>query len=169
MIPVMVMGAVLHGKRYPLAKYLCVLAVSLGIVIFFLGKPSKHSGDASSEAGAAVLGVVPLQMAGVLLLVCALALDGTTGSLQDNVIMRSSEPPSPHQMMLWLNSVASVLLVGWLVATGDLQPALDFSIAHPSALKDMAAFALCGALGQNFIVFLVTEFGARVCCRPRRP
>lgn len=41
-IPVMVMGVLFAHKRYPLAKYFCVLLITIGVALFIY-KDSKNS------------------------------------------------------------------------------------------------------------------------------
>jgi hypothetical protein len=40
MVPVMVMGTVLHGKRYSPAEYVCMTLIGIGVALF--GKKGSH-------------------------------------------------------------------------------------------------------------------------------
>lgn len=70
-IPVMILGVLYAHKRYPLAKYLFVLLIVLGVGVFMYN-PSKSSG--SSELSGMFIGE--------MLLVLSLAMDGFTGVFQ---------------------------------------------------------------------------------------
>jgi solute carrier family 35 (UDP-galactose transporter), member B1 len=76
LIPVMLAGSILYGKRYSVAEYVTALFVAGGIVIFALVKNS----DAVMEKLAA-----PHAPVGYLLVTLNLALDAYTNSTQDMV------------------------------------------------------------------------------------
>lgn len=156
----------LFRKKYPLYKYLVVLAVTVGVAIFTLhsGKKKKSHGG-SSESGQTAWGM--------LLLSINLLFDGLTNSTQDWIVSEFKPYRGP-QMMCANNMMSSALSGGylllspWLVATGlgkwfgmaeavggsgagELSAALGFMARHPSVWRDVLGFAACGAVGQVFI------------------
>ncbi|KAI2583873.1 solute carrier family 35 member B1, partial [Homo sapiens] len=72
-IPVMLLGVTLLKKKYPLAKYLCVLLIVAGVALFMY-KPKKVVGIEEHTVGY-----------GELLLLLSLTLDGLTGVSQDHM------------------------------------------------------------------------------------
>lgn len=72
-IPVMLLGVTLLKKKYPLAKYLCVLLIVAGVALFMY-KPKKVVGIEEHTVGF-----------GELLLLLSLTLDGLTGVSQDHM------------------------------------------------------------------------------------
>ncbi|NXY39576.1 S35B1 protein, partial [Pomatorhinus ruficollis] len=85
----MLLGVTLLRKRYPPAKYLCVLLIVAGVALF-LYKPKKGTGDTEHVFGY-----------GELLLLLSLTLDGLTGVSQDH--MRAHYQTGSNHMMLNVN------------------------------------------------------------------
>ncbi len=75
MVPVMLMGSLLHGKRYSPAEYLCMTLIGVGVALF--GKKSSH-GVASKLAN-------PNTLLGYALCLVNLAFDGYTNAAQVRV------------------------------------------------------------------------------------
>lgn len=162
MVPVMVGGIALGGKKYPAIKYVQVVLVTVGVVVFNFGKEKKAGGD-SSDSGY-----------GLGLIVASLLLDAVTGGLQDKVKARTKElnPPRPglkaevkptmHESMFWTNF--SGFLVATLLAllTGHMQSGLAFCGRSPEVLRAILIYSMASAVGQNFIYFTITEFGPLV-------
>ncbi|KAK7402983.1 UDP-galactose transporter [Neonectria punicea] len=171
LLPVMFLHITVFQRRYPLYKYLVVAAVTLGVAVFTLhsGKKSKKSARAEDASTAW----------GLLLLGINLLFDGLTNSTQDH-IFQSFRPYSGPQMMC-ANNMMSTLATGayllvspWLVATGlgdwlgmdvagnagELKAALDFMSRYPAVWKDVLGFAACGAVGQVFIFYTLSNFSS---------
>lgn len=70
-IPVLVLGVLIGRKSYPLKKYLFILLIVIGVVLFMY----KDQGSSSSGENAA-FGI------GQLLLILSLTMDGLTGAVQ---------------------------------------------------------------------------------------
>ncbi|OXB71995.1 UNVERIFIED_CONTAM: hypothetical protein H355_003259 [Colinus virginianus] len=82
-------GVTVLRKKYPLAKYLCVLLIVTGVALF-LYKPKKGAGGDDHIFGY-----------GELLLLLSLTLDGLTGVSQDH--MRAHYQTGSNHMMLNVN------------------------------------------------------------------
>ena len=50
MLPVMLIGMLFYGKKYPLRSYICMSLLALGVAGFFLLKPAKAVRVAPSVA-----------------------------------------------------------------------------------------------------------------------
>ncbi|GFS23440.1 solute carrier family 35 member B1 [Elysia marginata] len=150
-IPVMILGVLLARKQYPLAKYLCVLLIVMGVALFMY-KEKKISTQEETK---------PLIGIGEILLLVSLTLDGLTGASQDR--MRSFHKTGANSMMLFVN-LFSVLWLGIaLVATGEIFSFVSFAHRYPGVLFHMISFSLASALGQMFIFMTVTSFGPLTC------
>lgn len=156
----MLLHVTVFRKRYPLYKYLVVVAVTAGVAVFTL-----HSGKARKSSGSGGNSVWGLLLLGVNLL-----FDGLTNSTQD-YIFGAFQPYSGPQMMCANNlmstavTAAYLVLSPWLVHTGvgewlgmdvaggagELEAALAFMRRHPGVWTDVLGFAACGAVGQVFI------------------
>ncbi|KAM3598766.1 uncharacterized protein V6R79_022309 [Siganus canaliculatus] len=149
-IPVMILGVTLLRKKYPLAKYLCVLLIVSGVALF-LYKPNKSSAVADDH----VFGF------GEILLLLSLTLDGLTGVAQDH--MRARFQTGANHMMLNVN-LWSILVLGLSVLwTGEVWEFLNFTERYPGIIYNLLLFGLTSALGQTFIFMTVVYFGPLTC------
>jgi len=145
-IPVMLLGLLILGKKYTVAKYAFVTMMCVGLVLFSYN-PNKASGDATS-------------MLGYILLGSSLLLDGVTGNLQEKLVKQYS--PTSNQLMFFSNAWACLLLLIALIFTGELWEGLAFCQRHPSVYPDLVWFGLCNAIGQHAVYYLVRNYGALV-------
>lgn len=74
-IPVMVLGVLLGRKSYPLKKYLFILLIVIGVVLFMFKEQANKGGDAQA------FGI------GEVLLLLSLTMDGLTGAVQVLVLV----------------------------------------------------------------------------------
>jgi len=149
-IPIMIFGVLLARKRYTLSKYLCVLLIVLGVSLF-LYKDGKQSPTKSHFD----FGI------GELLLLFSLAMDGTTGAIQEKI--RANHTSRSHQMMLYMNLWSTLYLFIGLLVTGEILSFFFFVQKYPAIMFDMVSFSFASALGQYFIFITVTEFGPLTC------
>lgn len=149
-IPVMILGVTILRKKYPLAKYLCVLLI-VGGVALFLYKPNKASAVADDH----IFGF------GEILLLVSLTLDGLTGVAQDH--MRAHFQTGANHMMLNINMWSTLILGIAVLWTGEVWSFLSFSERHPSIFYNILLFGLTSALGQTFIFMTVVYFGPLTC------
>lgn len=140
----------LFQRRYPLYKYLVVLAVTAGVAVFTL-YPAHPKTPKKSKVSDEEKNVIY----GMGLLGLNLLFDGLTNTIQDDIFARTPKGMvSGPQMMAALNTICSVLTAGWLVInpwSTELKDALEFVRMHPKVGMDIVGFALCGSLGQVFI------------------
>ncbi|GAB0094825.1 Solute carrier family 35 member B1 homolog [Sergentomyia squamirostris] len=148
-IPVMILAVLIGRKTYPLSRYLCVLTIVLGVVLFMF-KDGKTSTGAEEHSGL-----------GELLLFLSLAMDGLTGAIQER--MRASSAPSAQQMMLSMNGWSSVMVGIALILSGEAVSFAQFTLKYPQLFWHLTSLALTGALGQLFIFFMVSGFGPLAC------
>nr|XP_002748491.4 solute carrier family 35 member B1 [Callithrix jacchus] len=148
-IPVMLLGVTLLKKKYPLAKYLCVLLIVAGVALFMY-KPKSVAGIEEHIAGY-----------GELLLLLSLTLDGLTGVSQDH--MRAHYQTGSNHMMLNINLWSTLLLGVGILFTGELWEFLSFAERYPAIIYNILLFGLTSALGQSFIFMTVVYFGPLTC------
>ncbi|KAL9656651.1 hypothetical protein ABK040_002922 [Willaertia magna] len=152
MIPVMLMGIIVARKSYPFSRIVAVLMTSIGISIFMIdrfGHKQKHTNDNDNN------------IYGLLLLVFSLAADGFTNSTQD--LMRSlKDKPTADELMLYMNSYASIFVGVAMLWTGQFLPAIDFCIRHHAIISHIAIFCVTMAAGQIFIFWCIASFGTLI-------
>jgi UDP-galactose transporter B1 len=160
LLPVMFLHVTLFRRRYPLYKYLVVLAVSAGVAVFTLYPSSPK---AKKVAAADVEKDVTW---GMLLLAANLLFDGLTNTIQDDIFTKAPKGSvSGPQMMAALNTISSAMTGAWLLLnpwSSELRDAVAFVTAHPKVGIDILGFALCGAIGQVFIFHTLAKFGSLV-------
>ncbi|XP_037005864.1 solute carrier family 35 member B1 isoform X2 [Artibeus jamaicensis] len=145
----MLLGVTLLKKKYPMAKYLCVLLIVAGVALFMY-KPKKVVGMEEHTVGY-----------GELLLLLSLTLDGLTGVSQDH--MRAHYQTGSNHMMLNINLWSTLLLGAGILFTGELWEFLSFAERYPAILYNILLFGLTSALGQSFIFMTVVYFGPLTC------
>jgi solute carrier family 35 (UDP-galactose transporter), member B1 len=150
LLPVMVMNVLIYRKRFEWFKYLVVVMITIGVSGFMMFDES----ELKNKKG----GAEQNSWFGLLLVLINLLLDGLTNSWQD-VVFKMHKVSSFH-MMLYMNLLSAVGLSLYGIAQGELAYALDFIQSHQVILRDLALFALCGALGQVFIFGLLEKFGS---------
>jgi UDP-galactose transporter B1 len=154
MVPVMLFGVLIRGKKYRPIEYFCVFLVTLGITMFQLygGKKKGGHGSGKAEEGDSLYGV--------LLLLLSLVMDGVTGAVQDK--LKTICRPTVHEFMFYTN-MAGVLVCSVLVLpTGQFIQGTRFCLEHPALFSTMAWLSLTSALGQNFIFLTIKYFDALV-------
>ncbi|KPI44640.1 UDP-galactose transporter-like protein [Cyphellophora attinorum] len=174
LLPVMFLHVTFYRKRYPLSKYLIVLAVTAGVAIFTLYHPPKTSSSklkASKPAKSSYYGLA--------LLAINLLFDGLTNTTQDHIFSSPAKygRVTSAQMMAITNFYSTILMAAYLLVTphlpitllpvfaqttntNELTTALSFLQRHPSVLYDVLGFAACGAIGQLFIFATLERFSS---------
>uniref|UniRef100_A0A1L8DES1 Putative udp-galactose transporter related protein n=1 Tax=Nyssomyia neivai TaxID=330878 RepID=A0A1L8DES1_9DIPT len=148
-IPVMILAVLIGRKSYSLSRYLCVLTIVVGVVLFMY-KDGKTSTVDEERGGL-----------GELLLILSLAMDGLTGAIQER--MRASSAPSAQHMMLAMNGWSSAMVGVALLVSGEAVSFVHFTLKYPLLLWHLTTLALTGALGQLFIFLMVSGFGPLAC------
>lgn len=151
MVPVMIMGTLLHKKRYSALEYMCMSMIGVGISLF----ARKSSSKVTAKLAA------PNAPLGYFLCFVNLTLDGYTNAFQDE-INRHYPKNNPIHMMCWMNFWCTLFYGAYMVASGIGAQLLAFCLAHTAAAWDVAVFCLCGAVGQLFIFFTIKHFGSLV-------
>eukprot|EP00527_Entomoneis_sp_CCMP2396_P008164 CAMPEP_0198137778 /NCGR_PEP_ID=MMETSP1443-20131203/1238_1 /TAXON_ID=186043 /ORGANISM="Entomoneis sp., Strain CCMP2396" /LENGTH=329 /DNA_ID=CAMNT_0043799323 /DNA_START=304 /DNA_END=1293 /DNA_ORIENTATION=- len=146
MAPVMAGSLLLGGASYDLREYLQVAAIIGGTAIVSMGK-KKGSGSSSTM--------------GVVYILMSLVFDGVTAGFQKRLKTETAKvgvKPKPYDFMFWTNFfmfLTAAVIAGGL---GEVQTGMAFCIANPEILNKIIKFALCSAVGQSFIFYVVSNF-----------
>ncbi|RDL40606.1 Multidrug resistance efflux transporter EmrE [Venustampulla echinocandica] len=178
LLPVMFLHITIFQKRYPLYKYLVVLAVTSGVAVFTL-----HAGSAKAHKKPSKASINPDRNStwGLLLLGINLLFDGLTNTTQD-YIFQTYQPYTGPQMMCANNIMSTILTLSYLGLSpylshtglgeylgmdlsnggsgGEFKAALGFMARHPGVWWDVLGFAACGAVGQVFIFYTLSTFSS---------
>jgi solute carrier family 35 (adenosine 3'-phospho 5'-phosphosulfate transporter), member B2 len=148
MVPVMIMGKVLSGKRYPWYEYGVAAVVGAGVTTFVLSQEDGKDEDKVT------------QLSGIIIMLGYLTSDSFTSQWQD-VLFKEYELSS-YQMMFGINAFSSIFTLASLLTTGELFSSLAFLGQNPDAIWHICAFSTAGAIGQTFIFLTIKEFGPLV-------
>jgi adenosine 3'-phospho 5'-phosphosulfate transporter B2 len=149
-IPVILVGRLLHRKSYPWSEYAEAAFITLGVTIFSLNEKKPKAGH---EGGAD-------SMIGYLLLALYLACDSFTSQWQDKVFKKFHV--SQFQMMLGVNLCSIIFTGASLLQTGQGGTSWAFITRHPDAAQHVFLLSLSSATGQLFIFYTIKQFGAIV-------
>ncbi|CAH0578371.1 unnamed protein product [Chrysodeixis includens] len=149
-IPVMLLGVLIGHKSYPMKKYLFVLLIVIGVVLFMYKDQVKTTQDESSGLGI-----------GEILLFLSLTMDGLTGAVQERI--KSESSPSAYAMMLNTNWWSTLILSVGVLLSGEIFKFITFVSMYPEVIVYLFGLAVVGAMGQMFIFFMVAEYGPLPC------
>jgi len=154
-IPTMLMGRLLKGKKHPWRDYAEALVISFCVATFmFYEKKRPRRAAAVEEDGDAD---VPKAAFGVVMLCGYLFFDSFTSQWQS--VGFGKHKLSQYEMMLGINSFSLVYTLLKMSGSGELTESLAFLQRHPTALEHVFAFSICSCVGQLFIFFTIKRFG----------
>jgi adenosine 3'-phospho 5'-phosphosulfate transporter B2 len=148
MMPVMLWGIVVSGKRYTGQDWLIAFAVTGGVTEFLMTGPISSNGDEGSSTY------------GLMLLAAFLGLDGFTSTFQEKLF--KEHVTSKYNQMLYINLGSCVISSFTLLASGRMGAAIGFALGHPGFAQDAVTLSAAAVSGQWFIYSQVKEFGALV-------
>eukprot|EP00045_Choanoeca_perplexa_P009420 m.90994 g.90994 ORF g.90994 m.90994 type:complete len:324 (-) comp14888_c0_seq6:1283-2254(-) len=146
LVPVMLVNVLYYHRKQTLGEYIQVALVTSGIVLFRY-KAGKEEGESNTTYGIVLLGL-------------SLLMDGITGPTQEYI--RDRYKPSSEQFMLYCNMWAVIYILLGLYCYEDSLEGIRFLLQPENCqlLSNLAIFAVCGTLGQNFIFLTLRNFGS---------
>lgn len=159
LLPLLLLNVIVYRKRFEAYKYVSVALITAGVTGFMLFEQQHANGGGSSSSSKSSH---QNSLFGIGLLLINLLLDGATNSWQDQIFLKHRV--RSYHMMFFMNLFAAIFLTVYQVAsnpfTGQLSSGLHFIATHPTVLRDMFMFCLCGAMGQVFIFLTIENFGS---------
>ncbi|TKR77520.1 hypothetical protein L596_018476 [Steinernema carpocapsae] len=147
-IPIMVFGVLFAHKSYNFRKYLTVLTIVIGVAMFLYKDQKAVAHGHAFEIGY-----------GEILLLASLAMDGTTGAVQDRI--RHHYQTNKWSLMLNMNMFS--LLFAIVPVFREVQGFLAFVQKYPNIPYQILILSMCACIGQCFIFKTVTDFGPLTC------
>ncbi|GAB1601303.1 adenosine 3'-phospho 5'-phosphosulfate transporter 1-like isoform X1, partial [Argonauta hians] len=146
-IPVMLMGKLISKKSYDIHEYLSAAMISVGVSIFLLTSAdvTKHKDSVTNFSG-------------VLLLFGYMGFDSFTANWQGALFTQYKM--SSFQMMAGVNFFSCLLTVVALAEQGGFVESITFMSNYPTFIFHAIILSLCSALGQLFIFYTISIFGA---------
>ena len=158
-VPVMVIGVLFYGRKYPWYKYVSVFLLICGISLFTAYKDSSKK---KVDEGSGDMWTI---LFGICLVVINLSLDGYTNNEQDH-IFKAHNATSLEMMKnvnLWqLLYITIYLGISWCIygEASEVNTAY-LGLTHCSDMKfDVALFCTFAAAGQVLLFALIKEFGS---------
>jgi len=143
-IPVMLMGKLISGKKYQYYEYVTAIGIWIGMAVFQFFTENKHSD-------------ITTCMTGVMLLVIYLASDSFTSTWQGKIFTQYQVTP---MQMVFANSLLSSLLTSVsLYQVGSFKKTYTFIKEYPEFLTDCVILSVSSACGQLFIFKTISKFG----------
>jgi adenosine 3'-phospho 5'-phosphosulfate transporter B2 len=145
MIPVMILGLLLSGKKYGSKDFLSAIVVTIGCVLFVLtGEISKSSKEDS--------------IYGLLLMVGYLFSDGFTSTFQEKLF--KGYKMSTYNQMLYVNLCSAIFSLITLLFSQELFPSIEFSLKYTDFMFNSLALSAAATFGQLVILITIKEYGA---------
>lgn len=152
MVPVMI-GSLLLGKAsYGFREYLHVGLIVGGTVAVSMAGKSKP-GEASS-------------IFGLVFLVSALVCDGIVGGTQKGLkakLKAKKMTERNFEMQFIQNLYMMATGMGFVFIMGEFETCFVFLADNPDIFYDIVKFAICSAVGQAFIFYMISSFDPLVC------
>uniref|UniRef100_A0A8C5WG91 Adenosine 3'-phospho 5'-phosphosulfate transporter 2 n=1 Tax=Leptobrachium leishanense TaxID=445787 RepID=A0A8C5WG91_9ANUR len=142
LIPVMIGGVFIQGKRYNAADVAAAACMSAGLIWFTLADST----------------VAPnFNVTGVMLISLALCADAVIGNVQEKAMKLHNG--SNSEMVLYSYSIGFIYILLGLVGTSGLSPAVAFC-SKVRTYGYAFLFSLTGYFGISFVLALIKLFGA---------
>lgn len=147
MMPVMLWGMAIAGKRYGCTDWVIAFLVTGGVTEFLLTGPTSSDGGNS-------------EWAGMLLLLVYLLADGFTSPFQQQLF--EQHRTSKFNQMFYIGVCAAGLSTLQLFLFGDMISSLEFCNEHPALVVDVVVLSTTNVFSQFCIYSMIKEYGALV-------
>lgn len=151
LLPVMIVGTLYFGKKYGRFEYLAILFLSVGVIVCSFGGRSIDVSSLSTDWNLCI---------GLALMGGALAADAVIGNAQEYVMKKYQS--STSEMILYSKFWGFVYLGTTLLVSGKLVESFVFCWNNPQLYVYMVSFAVCGCLGEHFVMSLIRKWGALI-------
>jgi len=149
MMPVMLWGIAISGKKHSITDWAVALCVTLGVTEFCMTGPMSSPTDSTGSS-----------FKGVLLLLMFLFFDGLTSTFQEKLF--KEHDTSKFNQMFYVNGCSAVVSLVTLLAMGNFWSCLAFCARHSAFIGDVLLLSVAASASQYFIYSQVQEFGALV-------
>ncbi|KAL5016770.1 hypothetical protein ScPMuIL_006359 [Solemya velum] len=144
LIPVLIGGIFIQGKKYTFIDVTAVLCMCIGLVLFSLADSLLYP---------------EFTPYGILLVSLALCADGVIGNVQEKTLKQYSS--SNSEMVLYSYGIGFVYILVGTIVTGELFQAYQFFRQHPMKTYGyIIILSISGYLGVNIVLTMVKSFGA---------
>ncbi|VVC39669.1 Hypothetical protein CINCED_3A010360 [Cinara cedri] len=143
-IPVMLMGKLISGKKYDYYEYVSAIGIWIGMAMFQFFTENKHSDITTCTTG-------------VILLIGYLASDGFTSPWQKKIF--TEYQVTNMQMVFAQSLLSSIFTTVPLYQVGSFKKTYAFINEYPEFLIDCLVLSVSSTCGQLFISKTISKFG----------
>jgi adenosine 3'-phospho 5'-phosphosulfate transporter B3 len=144
-IPTMIVGTFMHGRRYGLADYMACSLLVLGVTMFTMG-------DVDSFPS--------FNWRGITYIVIALFMESTAGNFEERRFFSLPQPISHCEVVFYVNAIGSLFLAFGLLMSGELFVALAHVLSEPLVLATICMAAAFGYISVTCILLCLRHYGA---------
>ena len=144
-IPTMLLGTVMQGRRYGASEYGAAWMLVLGIVLFTMGDVDT---------------LPTFDPKGVVLITIALFLDSAAGNFEERRFFNIPNPVNHAEVVYHANLIGMCFTTTTMLFSGELFPAIDHAMTHSHVLPVICMAAFFGYLSVSFILLLIRHYGA---------
>jgi adenosine 3'-phospho 5'-phosphosulfate transporter B2 len=148
MMPVMIWGLIISGKSYTWQDWLVAAAITGGVTEFLLTGPISSSTSQGTT------------WEGLVLLVCFLAFDGLTSTMQEKLFKEYKT--TKYNQMFYVNLASIVVSIIIVSAQQKWGYCFSFIGAHGYFMPQVLLLSGAAASSQWFIYTMIKDFGALV-------
>ncbi|CBY43019.1 unnamed protein product, partial [Oikopleura dioica] len=151
-ISVIIFTSLLTKKTYSITRWLAVVIITIGIVIFSIDEVEHNETLQKSRR---------LIITGDLFLLISIFCDGLTSTFQEKIRNKEEKPNfvSCIQLMFLMNAVGMIISFTVTFCIGEFNESIRFIIAYPEILLLLFATVILQAFGQIFLFFNIIMFG----------
>ena len=147
-IPVMLLGKLMHGTRYSYGEYVEGILIVVGVIIFSLAHSASHHHFRGSS----------INVQGFFYLLVYLLADAFTSQWQSTIYNTyGRRNVDAFQMMLAVSMLNIIFTT--IAMAGDIPAVLDFLYVNPTAMYSLLLAAVASTLGQVVIFHIIREHG----------
>jgi len=153
MVPVMIGSLILGGASFGARQVIQAAMIVGGTSIVTMAESGGKKKGANTSKGIAFI---------CLSLFC----DGLVGGIQKRMKAQLKEAgvkEKAYDMMFCTNAWMTVAAVAMAAVMSELKPGMAFLKANPEMGSKIVQFAVCGAMGQVSIYYLIANFDSVVC------
>ena len=144
-IPTMVMGALMQGRRYEKKDYFAAMTLVCGVCLFALG-------DRAS--------LPQFQPKGVVMIVCALFIEAAAGNFEEKRLFNVSLPASHAEVVMHANIFGLLMTTFGMTLNGEIWPIVAYMNSHRECVFRAMVAASFGYMSVSFILLSIRQYGA---------
>lgn len=147
MVPVLIWGTLIDGKKYGILDYTVAICVALGCTIFAVFGDIKAKNSNNS-------------LYGIALMVGYLGFDGFTSTFQEKLF--TGYQMSIYNQMMYVNLCSGIMSLVFLVLRNQFLESVAFALKYPALMQDSIVLSFSAVSAQFSITYTIKNFGALV-------